>query len=498
MGIRIDEATCIGCGLCEISCAYKAIHVHIKARVDNDKCTDCTVCLDYCPVDAISMERAPAHPSRGPGEASFDVVVIGSGVGGMCAAALLAHRGYRTLLLERMPSVGGRYSSLRHDGVIIPTGGSLITVGGPLHEVCWEVGAPFEVVEAGTTRYWVKGKGWIEPDPGPGQFRSALAKISGDPDTAAAVTGSMRSIIRSRDFPPGTVMEWLSGVTDNREIKEVFRAFVGANFGPDDVPAADFFGLYVASAGKHFGLARYGGLHIMQGLAKAIRRAGGEVWTRAEAKSILLEEGKAAGVLVEREGQPWRVKARVFISNAGPQQTVRLVGPENLDPQYLAYVDERVRPMAGITVHLISDRSLLGGFQGSAFLVGTRRLCIAFDTTAIAGWSPPGRHMTEVYPYAGSDPDEVPDWEGQIEEAAHDLDEVFPGWRDCSEMKVVICQGEYPGLRTWIGLGVSVETPIPNLFLVGDGCEGRGYAGGQSAAETGQRVAALVQERFPR
>ncbi|GAI07224.1 unnamed protein product [marine sediment metagenome] len=32
----------------------------------------------------------------------YDVVVIGSGIGGLCAAALLSYRGYKTLVVEKL------------------------------------------------------------------------------------------------------------------------------------------------------------------------------------------------------------------------------------------------------------------------------------------------------------------------------------------------------------------------------------------------------------
>lgn len=498
MGILIDEAKCIGCGLCELSCAYNAIDVHIKARVENSRCTDCTVCVDYCPTDAIAMERPPARPALPPREASFDAVVIGSGVGGLCAGALLAHRGYRTLVLERNPSVGGRYSSLRHNKVIVPTGGSLIGMGGPLQQVFEEVGADFDVVPPqANPRYWIRGRGWIDPGPGSGQLRRALTQAS-DGETADRVMGSMREILKSQQYPPGTLVQWLDSLTENEEVKGIFKAIAAAAFGPEDVPAGDFFGLLAATAGRGMGLARHGGLSLMRNLAKAIVQRGGQVWTRSEVKAIVLEEGKAVGVQVERMGQPWRIGARVIVSDAGPKQTARLIGHQNLDPQYLAYLEERVRPMTGITLHLISDKSLTRGFSGVVYTVGARRICILFEASSIAPWAPPGLHITELYPKAGADPAEQVDWEQHIQEAAADLDEIFPEWRQHARMRVVCCQGDYPGNQTWTGMGAACETPIPNVFLVGDGCESSlGNAGGTAAAESAQRAVALIQQRYP-
>ena len=40
----------------------------------------------------------------------YDSIVIGAGMGGMCAAARLAAAGHRVLLTEKSPYLGGRCS----------------------------------------------------------------------------------------------------------------------------------------------------------------------------------------------------------------------------------------------------------------------------------------------------------------------------------------------------------------------------------------------------
>jgi MinD superfamily P-loop ATPase len=55
---EVDRARCTGCGVCEESCRYDAIHVRDgKAVVDEGFCEGCRVCLHVCPEQCISLKN---------------------------------------------------------------------------------------------------------------------------------------------------------------------------------------------------------------------------------------------------------------------------------------------------------------------------------------------------------------------------------------------------------------------------------------------------------
>jgi NAD-dependent dihydropyrimidine dehydrogenase PreA subunit len=55
--LRLDEAACVGCGMCEIVCPHRVFSLHAKkARIhDLDGCMECGACAKNCPTDAIAV-----------------------------------------------------------------------------------------------------------------------------------------------------------------------------------------------------------------------------------------------------------------------------------------------------------------------------------------------------------------------------------------------------------------------------------------------------------
>ena len=175
-----------------------------------------------------------------------DVVVIGSGIGGMCAAALLAHAGYKTVVLESLALLGGRYTCIDWQGYEIPTGGHIVNHGkdDPIYHTLEEVGArgvEFREFKL-PVRYRIAGRDVELGDKG--GLGKVVAAASRDEAEARRVTDALYTAIR-REEPSNAVSlkDWLLRYTDNERVHNIFRcqatAFTGVN--THDFPAGEFF-----------------------------------------------------------------------------------------------------------------------------------------------------------------------------------------------------------------------------------------------------------------
>lgn len=71
--VKIDESKCTGCGLCVDACPVKAITLEDVAKIDESLCRGCCVCMDECPNDAIYLSKkkpAPAFQRMGKSDSS--------------------------------------------------------------------------------------------------------------------------------------------------------------------------------------------------------------------------------------------------------------------------------------------------------------------------------------------------------------------------------------------------------------------------------------------
>ncbi len=77
----------------------------------------------------------------------YDVIVVGAGIGGLGAGALLAHAGYRVLVVEKNSLVGGRCTTYEREGFFVDVGVHLFGLGdkGPLGEILRRIDRPHAV-----------------------------------------------------------------------------------------------------------------------------------------------------------------------------------------------------------------------------------------------------------------------------------------------------------------------------------------------------------------
>jgi len=76
--------------------------------------------------------------------ADYDVIVIGGGLGGLSAGALLAKQGRRVLLLEQSERIGGCCSTFERDGYRFDVGASIVEIIQPIERVFEKLGTTLQ------------------------------------------------------------------------------------------------------------------------------------------------------------------------------------------------------------------------------------------------------------------------------------------------------------------------------------------------------------------
>jgi len=151
---------------------------------------------------------------------TFDVIIIGSGMGGMSAASMLANDGYSVLVLEAAHALGGCSSSYKRKGYIFETGATTL-IGFDRHQPMkiledklgitlpkTAIHPPMQVqIENKTITRWGNKQQWIaeairhfdEPD-AQETFWDLAFRVA---DVVWKVSG------KNHFFPPQRVAEWL-------------------------------------------------------------------------------------------------------------------------------------------------------------------------------------------------------------------------------------------------------------------------------------------------
>lgn len=290
----------------------------------------------------------------------YDAIVIGSGLGGMTSAMLLAERGKKVLMLERHYVLGGFTHVFRRKGFEWDVGVHYVgemhrpqsvlrqlldhITGGDLE---WaEMGEVYDRIAFGEQIYDFRAgvkqfkEGLREHFPTPAHKQAlddyvdavfAAVKASRNYFVEKAL-GSVGSFVaggmmrrKYLTHTRRTTYEVLRSITDDPKLIGVLTGQYGDYGLP---PKQSAFGMHASLVKHYFAGGCYpvgGSARFAETIVPRLQQAGGEALTNADVESLLVTDGKATGV---RMADGKEIVADTVISNAGVLNTFGRLVPE--------------------------------------------------------------------------------------------------------------------------------------------------------------------------
>jgi len=360
----------------------------------------------------------------GRADGHYDVIVIGSGIGGLANAAFLSLLGQKVCVLEQHYTAGGFTHAYEREGYEWDVGVHYI---GDVHKPNSTMRRVFDVISEGRLK-------WAAMEPiydriiidgeafdfvaGEENFIAELCKHFPDEEVAIReyvalirdVSSNTPKFFAALALPRwvGRVYNWLrpnlvrkeyyqstrevlESITDNQKLISVLTGQWG-DYG--QVPRDAAFIMHALIA-KHYlagGAYPVGGASSMaREIIPTIRKTGGEVFTYAEVDQVLIKDNRAYGVKMTDGSE---IKADKVVSNAGFMNTVKRLLPEASRKKH--GTDQWLEKVEYSSASLC----LYAGFKGDAKTLG-------LDTTNL--W---------IYPNG--------DHEGNMDAFKDDPDKEFP------------------------------------------------------------------------
>jgi all-trans-retinol 13,14-reductase len=296
-------------------------------------------------------------------ENEFDVIVIGSGMGGMTTATALSRLDYKVLLLEQAQTIGGLTHAFSRDGFSWDVGLHYCGLFGqdqPAGKILdWLSGGTIEFRSIGTVYDTLHFPDGFEIDVARPAAAYKMELKDRFPDNAAEIDtyfeaveageAALRMVATERSMPEpfrsahrwwntNKIEHWCGRTTgdviDDIITDPKLAAVLTAQWGTyGGKPEEASFGVHAMIMAHYLEGAGYpvgGAGAIAKGLIPVIEAAGGSTRVATPVDAILIEDGKAVGV---RTTSGEMFKAPAIVSATGAGETVKRLLPSEITQQ---------------------------------------------------------------------------------------------------------------------------------------------------------------------
>ncbi|RMA65716.1 phytoene desaturase family protein [Ulvibacter antarcticus] len=305
----------------------------------------------------------------------YDVVIVGSGLGGLVSAIILAKEGRSVCVLEKNNQYGGNLQTFVRNKTIFDTGVHYIgglSEGQNLYQYFKYLGI---LDDLELKKLDENGFDLITFDGDPVEYRHGqgydnfIANLLEQfPDEEKAIRTYCKKLKDTCDkFPLYNVKvgkpyyedtevfefyakEYIDSVTSNKKLRAVLAGSNLLYAGEADRTPFYVHALSVNSYIESSYRCVNGGSQITKSLLKRLKEAGGEAYKRHEVVGFGVDDGLIASVKL-KDGPV--VKGDLFISNIEPKLTIKMVGEQFFRKSYVSRIKNIESTVAAFTLYLV-------------------------------------------------------------------------------------------------------------------------------------------------
>jgi all-trans-retinol 13,14-reductase len=471
-------------------------------------------------------------------DSKYDIIIIGTGLGGLVCGYMLAKGGRKVLLLEKNAQIGGCLQTFSRFGLKFDTG--MHYMGGlDEGQIMYQFFDQLNLLKdvrlsrldkEGYDHFSIAGKEYrfaagyeCFVETLSQQFPSYKQDLQTYVQRIRAISESspLYDLNKAGDssylespYLHSSVNKLLSSTTNNQQLQNVLAGNLPLYAGVKDKTPAYVYALisnsYIQSAWRIVG----GSDSIAQSLANSIRSFGGEIRTRSEVCKILCDSTKATSIQLTDDEV---IEAQHFISDIHPQKLIKLTDSKLIRPVYRERVQQMENTMGNFTLYLKFKENSVPYLNYNYYYYAGEDVWASYHSQQTEPQSFLYMHQCteEGQQYAQSaeimvpmDYQEVAKWSGtytghrgseyqefkqkKAEQVLHLLEQSFPGISSCIEKfetSTPLTYRDYTATTNGSTYGIlhdknameqtqiSQRTKIPNLILTGQNIHWHGMLG---------------------